>query len=282
MLEWLDALKLSAYPLFFDSRIPQSDCVISHAHSDHLAIHQHAFATAPTIAIANKRIGIGNFTQLDFAKIFSLDSSSQLRLLPAGHVLGSAMAHITRPQGTLLYTGDFKLRKSLTVESAEPEPADFLVMESTYGQPHFRFPPWQMVAEELVDRVTTALRDGRQPIVMGYSLGKAQEITRILTDAGLHVTLHGAVWSIHQIYEEFGVRLGAVRRYAAEDFHGKRALDLTARRARRTAKRRPFGVCHTIRKSTADRHDRMGAAQKRAIPLWRRSRSSIERSCRFR
>jgi Cft2 family RNA processing exonuclease len=229
MLEWIDALKLSRCDLYFDSRKTQPRCVVSHAHSDHLAIHDRAFATAPTAVIASKRIGAGNFTQLNYREDFSLDSQTRLRLLPAGHVLGSAMAHVTRPEGTLLYTGDFKLRNSLTAESAMVETADFLVMESTYGQPHFRFPPWQKVAEELVDRVTAAIHDGRQPIVMGYSLGKAQEITRILTDAGLPVTLHGAVWSIHQIYEQFGVRLGNVRRYAVADFHGERALDLWER-----------------------------------------------------
>ncbi len=139
------------------------------------------------------------------------------------------MTRVVRPEGTLLYTGDFKLRQSLTVQAAQCEAADVLVMESTYGQPFFRFPRWQTVAQELVERVSAAMAQGRQPIVMGYSLGKSQEVTRILRDAGLPVTVHGAVWSMHQIYERFGVRLGSVRRYAATDFHGERALDLEER-----------------------------------------------------
>ena len=52
------------------------------------------------------------------------------------------------------------------------------------------------------------MRDNRQPIVMGYSLGKSQEICRILTDAGLNVTLQGAPYAVSGIYERFAVALG--------------------------------------------------------------------------
>jgi Cft2 family RNA processing exonuclease len=166
---------------------------------------------------------------LDYGTAHALDPDTSLRLLPAGHVVGSAMLHVAGSAGTLLYTGDFKLRESLTVEAARPEPADVLVMESTYGQPFFRFPPWREVAGQLVELVEAALRAGRQPIVLGYSLGKAQEITRILTDAGFPVTLHGAVHTMCEIHGKLGVPLGAYRRYAFEDFHGPRALDLRER-----------------------------------------------------
>ena len=139
------------------------------------------------------------------------------------------MLHVTRDQGTLLYTGDFKLRGSLTIEAARPMQADVLVMESTYGLPQFRFPPREQVAEELVERTSDGLRTGRQPIVMGYSLGKAQEIVKILTGAGLPVTLHGAAHSVCELYRELKVDLGAYRRYRFEDFHGPKQLNLMER-----------------------------------------------------
>ena len=64
---------------------------------------------------------------------------------------------------------------------------------------------------------------------MGYSLGKAQEITRILTDAGLPVTAHGAVRAMNALYEQHGAHVGPTRPYAAADFHGKNAVDLAER-----------------------------------------------------
>lgn len=229
MLEWADDLKLPACGLFLDSRVSRPHCFVSHAHSDHIAVHERVIATAPTIALAEHRIGLTCASPCAFGVEYSLDSQTKYRLLPAGHVLGSAMLHVTRPEGSLLYTGDYKLRKSRTVEPAELAQADVLVMESTYGRPEFRFPPADDVAGQLVELCEAALRDNRQPIVMGYSLGKAQEITRILTDAGLPVTLHGAPHAVSGIYERFGVSLGAYRRYRFEDFHGDTPVDLRER-----------------------------------------------------
>ena len=229
MLEWADDLKLCGVELYLDSRQPRPRCFVSHAHSDHLGVHEHAIATAATRALAEYRVGTRAVTELGFGIDHAFCPETTLRLFPAGHVMGSAMLRVTRPEGTLLYTGDFKLRESLTVERANPEEADVLVMESTFGLPLFRFPPWRQVVDQLVELVAGALRNGRQPIVLGYALGKAQEITRILTDAGLRVTAHGAVFNTNRIYEERGVRLGPYRKYNAWDFHGPRALPLEER-----------------------------------------------------
>src|SRR4051812_38645073 len=183
MLEWADDLKICNCGLYLDSCTPRGLCFISHAHSDHVGIHQRAIATAATAAIAEHRAGEQPITLLDVGAVHREAADLDLTLRHAGHILGSAMLHVQRAGQSLLYTGDFKLRTSLTVAPAEPVKADVLVMESTYGQPFFRFPPWQTVADQLVDLVNDALRAGRQPIVMGYSLGKAQEIVRILTGA---------------------------------------------------------------------------------------------------
>src|SRR5436309_1144437 len=116
MLEWDGALKICNTDLYLDSRQARTSCVVSHAHSDHLPDNPHArtFATPATIAIADHRSGIGEAVELEYGTHYRLCPDTALRLLPAGHVVGSAMVHVTRPEGTLLYTGDFKLRESLT------------------------------------------------------------------------------------------------------------------------------------------------------------------------
>lgn len=207
---------------------------MSHGHSDHIpqgGTHARALATPGTFALAEYRIGMTEGVRLGYRTDHALDADTAVRLLPAGHVLGSAMIRVRRPEGSLLYTGDFKLRPSLTVPSADPEPADVLVMESTYGLPMFRFPDWREVHARLAEMVARALREGRQPIVLGYSLGKAQEIVRVLTDHGLAVTCHGAVFAMNGLYENLGVPVGPHRRYRPEDFHGPAALDLAERGA---------------------------------------------------
>src|SRR2546423_5361714 len=201
----------------------------SHPQTTPLESPQHATATAATRALAEYRVGTRDVAVLPYHVDYRFCPKTTLRLLPAGHVFGSAMLHVARPEGTLLYTGDFKLRECLTVETAQPTEADVLVMESTFGQRFFRFPPWRQVVEQLVELLAETFMAGRQPIVLGYSLGKSQEDTRILTDAGFRVTVHGAVFNTNRIYEEHGVKLGPYGTYNAWDFHGPRALALEER-----------------------------------------------------
>lgn len=234
MLTWDDGLKLAALPVWLDSRRPRPYCFVSHAHSDHLGgSHGLALCTPATAALADHRLrdAAPQALATAYGETLAYDPDTRFTLLPAGHVLGSAMLRVDRPEGTLLYTGDYKLRAGRTCPPAELCEADVLVMESTYGRPAFRFPPAAEVAEQLVDRVAGALRAGRQPVVMGYSLGKAQEIVKLLGDAGVPVTQHGAVASISDVYRTFGVDLCATRRYRREDFHGKAQLPLEERGA---------------------------------------------------
>jgi Cft2 family RNA processing exonuclease len=222
-------LKVAGCALFLDSRRPRSLCFVSHAHSDHLGAHEHALSTRATAALAERRLPIRCATPLEYSTPRSLDDRTSLCVLPAGHILGSAMLHLQRDNQHLLYTGDFKLRDSATVPAAQPRQADVLVMETTYGVPLFRFPSRTRVIGQLLELVESAFRAGRQPIVLGYSLGKAQEVVRILTGAGHRVSAHGAVFHNNQTYEQLGVSLGDYRRYDRDDFHGPRALDLRER-----------------------------------------------------
>src|SRR5215212_5944534 len=123
MLEWAADLKIAGIDLYLDSRSPRSDCFISHAHT---------ICTPATSAFAEHRVGpLATVVRLDYGTPYRFADAIELSLVPAGHVVGSAMLHVIRPEGSLLYTGDFKLRESLTVETAAPRGADVLVMEST-------------------------------------------------------------------------------------------------------------------------------------------------------
>src|SRR6185436_6500394 len=105
----------------------------------------------------------------------------QITALPAGHICGSAMALIETEGESLLYTGDFKLRPGLAAELCEPRPADILIMETTFGRPRYRIPAatsvWQQVHQFCRDTIAA----GATPVLLGYSLGKSQEILRGLS-----------------------------------------------------------------------------------------------------
>lgn len=230
MLDWDNGPKLAGTEFYLDSRRPRDVSFVSHAHSDHLAGHRLAIATPATLALAATRVTIAQTIPLDFGAAHVLDTRHRLSLHAAGHVLGSAMVRIERDDGvSLLYTGDCKMRPGPTADAPDPPTADILVTESTYGRPVFRFPPFDVTATKLITLVAEAMRDGRQPVVMGYALGKAQHAVKVLTDAGFPVTEHGAVAKLSDVYESLGVPLGTRRKYKAADFRGPHALSIQER-----------------------------------------------------
>lgn len=137
-------------------------------------------------------------------------------LLPAGHVLGSAQLYVERLEdgASLLYTGDFKLRGDPVAERAEWRRADLLVMETTFGKPRYRMPTTEEAQAAIWQFVLRAFSEGRTPLLLGYSLGKAQEIHALL-EGGMEegVMLHDAVAGVTRLYEEMGYRFPRWERF---------------------------------------------------------------------
>lgn len=195
---------------------------VSHAHSDHTARHTEIIASTGTARLMQARLGGTRREQvLAFGERREFPGFA-ITLLPAGHIFGSAQAFIESDAGTLLYTGDFKLRHSLSAEPAEWRHAETLVMETTYGLPKYRMPPTEEVLARMIAFCCDALEDGCVPVLLGYSLGRSQEILCALLQAGLTPMLHGAVFKMTEIYRELRPDFPAgYVPYAAGEVQGK-------------------------------------------------------------
>ncbi len=122
---------------------------------------------------------------------------------------------------SLLYTGDFKLRQGLSAEACKPVPADILIMETTYGRSMYQFPPTADVMRGIVRFCREALDNEETPVLLGYSLGKSQEILCGLGEAGLPLMLHGTVHKLTKIYEAFGQCFPSYEAYDSANAKGK-------------------------------------------------------------
>ncbi|MEM6911771.1 MAG: ATP-dependent DNA ligase [Verrucomicrobiota bacterium] len=205
---WLPELDL-----WLDPHRAQDFAFISHAHADHFAPSRRCLATPVTAAFLRTRYGKKlTIMERAFGEVFSWEGH-RLSLHPAGHTFGSAMLRVEREADgvSFLYTGDFKMRPSLTAETAQPPPADSLLMETTYGLPHFQFPDSQAIRPAIQHFCEDALSQGEVPVLLGYSLGKAQELMAIVAEAELPMLVHPAIEKISRDYEAQGRSLG---RYA--------------------------------------------------------------------
>src|SRR5213594_2774245 len=212
---------LPARDLWLDPREAKRFAFISHAHGDHIAPHEEIILSERTARLLQARMP-GSRTEhvLPFGeqrRVRDID----LLLLPAGHIFGSAQLFLSNQGETLLYTGDFKLRHGKSAEAAEWRPADSLIMETTFGLPRYQFPPTEHVIAQIVAFCREAIEDGVVPVLLGYSLGKAQEILCSLDGAGLTPMLHGSVYQMTRIYEQFGQSFCKYLRYNSNDVSGK-------------------------------------------------------------
>ncbi len=192
--------------LYLDGHRPKSLAFVSHAHADHFAPHDKIICSKGTAYLLEKRFRVdpAQLIGLDWDSPYQIDDHT-IRLFPAGHIAGSAMILITKDDESLLYTGDFKTRQSLTAEPPIFPKADILVMESTFGLPHFEFPSAEVIHRELVEFAEAALADDCAPIVLGYSLGKAQEAHAILAEAGIPVVLHRTVYEMAKAFNTLDI-----------------------------------------------------------------------------
>jgi Cft2 family RNA processing exonuclease len=146
-------------------------------------------------------------TILGFGEAYTADFGCEVKLHPAGHIFGSAMFHATTDKGSLLYTGDFKLRPSLAAEGCATPQADVVIMETTFGLPRYAFPPQEKIDRDIVEFCRQALADNVAPVIFAYSLGKTQELLQIVGGAGLPVMLHTHGYRMTVRYAELGMKL---------------------------------------------------------------------------
>lgn len=207
---------------YIDPSVPVERAVVTHGHSDHArAGHGAVLATAETIAIMQVRMGAGCAGRFQAVELGApLDVGDiVLRLVPAGHILGSAQIIMDRKSGAsavggaarAVVTGDYKRHADPTARPFEPVACDLLVTEATFGLPVFRHEPDIGEIAKLLASLRTFPE--RTHLVGAYGLGKCQRIIALLRRAGYDapIWLHGAMQALCDLYARLGIPLGDLR-----------------------------------------------------------------------
>ena len=216
---------LPTHDLWLDPWDNQPFAFVSHAHADHIGLHREVILSTVTARLMHARLPDQRRQEhrLEFGQTAAeIRPGMRITLYPAGHIAGSAQSFIeSESEGSLLYTGDFKLRPGLSAEATEWTQADTLIMETTFGLPRFRFPPTPEVLAQVVKFCREAIEENEVPVLFGYSLGKSQEILMALDQAGLPAMLHGAVHRMTEVYRELKPDFPHFERYDADTLAGK-------------------------------------------------------------
>ena len=196
-----------------DPHAPVARAVITHGHSDHARPgHGAVLATSDTLAIMRLRLGeagLGQTQALAYGVPLTVRDVT-LRLLPAGHILGSAQIVIEYGGQRAVVSGDYKRRSDPTCPAFEVMPCDLFVTEATFGLPVYRHEPDMGEVAKLL----ASLKDfpDRTHQIGVYGLGKCQRLIALLRLAGYDrpIWLHGALRGMTDYYLARGIGLGPV------------------------------------------------------------------------
>jgi Cft2 family RNA processing exonuclease len=208
--------------LWLDPARGQDLAFISHAHSDHVRRHRQAIVSPGTFRFL--QVLSPNELRariLPFGERAHFDAGFHATLYPAGHVLGSAQMLVEADGTRLLYSGDFRLREGPACEPIQVPQATVLIMESTFGRPHYCFPPRAEVVADIAAFCQASLARGKVPVLLGYSLGKGPELLACLAERGFNFALHESLWAHVRLYEEMGVGFPPYERYAPGRHKGR-------------------------------------------------------------
>jgi Cft2 family RNA processing exonuclease len=185
---WDHGVSLPGHRLWLDPLVVRSFAFISHAHTDHARRHREALLTPQTLALIPEERRPRGWRMLGYGESMRRDAAT-VTLIPAGHMLGSAQLLFEYGGVRLLYTGDMKLRVPGTRVLTEVPRAEVLIIETTYGRPHFRFGDPDETVEAIARWCHFALAARVTPVLLCHALGKTEEVMVALAPYGLTFAL---------------------------------------------------------------------------------------------
>jgi putative mRNA 3-end processing factor len=116
----------------------------------------------------------------------------------------------------VVVSGDYKRRRDPTCPPFTVIPCDVFVTEATFALPVFCHPDDQGEIARLLQSLR--IFPERTHLVGAYALGKAQRVIKLLREAGYDAPIfyHGALATLCNLYEDFGVSLGELKPAAGQ------------------------------------------------------------------
>ncbi|BCS90972.1 MAG: ribonuclease J [Candidatus Micrarchaeota archaeon] len=205
-----------AFPYIADAKIPINEIdaiILTHGHMDHMGFIPYlykygyegpVYSTLPTIDLAalllkdyvklvarsggtplyeekDIRKMIDHMVPLEYNEVATITDEIKLTYHNAGHIIGSASAHLHIGEGlyNIVHTGDLKFGYSRLLDPADTAytRVDGLFIESTYGGNHDINSSNREQSEiELMEAIKSTVENNGKILIPVFSVGRAQEI----------------------------------------------------------------------------------------------------------
>lgn len=124
---------------------------------------------------------IGLFVGLEYEQSRQIAEGITVRFFDAGHLLGSASIQMTITENkvtrTIVFSGDIgNLDQPLICDPVYPKKADYVVMESTYGDRMHDKPDRGSYVAQLADVIQRTFDRGGNVVIPSFAVGRTQEM----------------------------------------------------------------------------------------------------------
>jgi putative mRNA 3-end processing factor len=196
---------------YIDPWKPVNRAVITHAHADHARPENRKYLCAKdSVPLLQLRLGQNIAVQgMGWNETLQMNGAT-ISFHPAGHMIGSAQVKVTVGGQTWVASGDYKTENDGISGQFEPVRCHVFITESTFGLPIYHWRPQSALFSDMEDWVKANEQAGKNSILLGYSLGKAQRLMYNLQHTGRHFLVHGAIYNAHETLRNAGWNLPPV------------------------------------------------------------------------
>ena len=196
---------------YIDPWKPVDKAIITHAHSDHARFGSlHYLCHRDSAPLLRLRLGDVSVESLNWLEPVYINGV-KVTLHPAGHIIGSAQIRIEYKGEVWVASGDYKTENDGISEAFEPVRCNTFITESTFGLPIYNWKPQEKLYNEIRQWILETREAGEVPVLIGYSLGKAQRLLSCIATITDNIFVHGAIWNIHETLIQNGFNLPTVR-----------------------------------------------------------------------
>jgi len=190
---------------YLDPWYPVKYAVISHGHADHARWgNQHYLCQNDSKAILKHRLGKDiSIESLGYNEPKNINGV-QVSFFPAGHVIGSAQIKLEYKGFVVVFSGDYKTQPDFISTPFEPVKCHEFITESTFGLPIYKWKTEQELQQELQNWVLQNQQNNRTSVFLGYSLGKAQRILKLIEHVD-DVFVHSAIHNLNTAISNSGI-----------------------------------------------------------------------------
>ena len=147
-----------------------------------LSKHQPAL---PLYTVRDAMASLELLRPVQYGEVVSLSGSLGFDLLHAGHILGSSFVRFREGGGDtqkiVLFTGDIgRYDQPIIFDPASVDAADYLILESTYGNRLHADKKGKSGKEQLMDVVVSTAKRGGTVLIPSFAIGRAQELLYML------------------------------------------------------------------------------------------------------